>query len=319
MSELDHLDLDGHLLRLLLAVVDEGSITRAAQRLGVTQSAVSHLLDKLRAIVGDPLFVKSGRGIVATAQAELLAARARVLLDELRAFSTVAGFEPARLVACLTVAANDLQRDLLLPAWLRRVRAQAPGVSLRVIASGAPGPALLREQHCQLIITPRPPEGTDIVQKRLFEDSYRVFCDAECRPLPASEADYLAAEHVTVLYEPRRALDIDDWLAAQGVRRRIVATVPGMAGLAALVRGGPWLATAPSLLAGGALRGLASGPVPRATPAMPMYMVWHVRHQTDPVHRWWRAELEAVVADVLALRLAAPAPGTPAAPGRCGA
>jgi hypothetical protein len=68
MSELDHLDLDGHLLRLLLAVVDEGSITRAAQRLGVTQSAVSHLLDKLRAIVGDPLFVKSGRGIVATAQ-----------------------------------------------------------------------------------------------------------------------------------------------------------------------------------------------------------------------------------------------------------
>ncbi len=86
--------------RLLLAVHEEGSITRA--RLGVTQSAVSHLLDKLRAIVGDLLFVKSGRGIVATAQAELLAGRARVLLDELRAFSTAAGFEPARLTACFT-------------------------------------------------------------------------------------------------------------------------------------------------------------------------------------------------------------------------
>ena len=123
MSEIDHLDLDGHLLRLLLAVHEEGSITRAAQRLGVTQSAVSHLLDKLRAIVGDPLFVKSGRGIVATAHAELLAGRARVLLDDLRAFST-AGFEPARLAACFTVAANDLQRDLLLPALLRRLRAR---------------------------------------------------------------------------------------------------------------------------------------------------------------------------------------------------
>lgn len=300
MSEFDHLDLDGHLLRLLLAVHEEGSITRAAQRLGVTQSAVSHLLDKLRAIVGDPLFVKSGRGIVATAQAELLAGRARVLLDELRAFSTAAGFEPARLTACFTVAANDLQRDLLVPALLRRLRAEAPGVTLRVIASGAPVPAMLREQACQLIITPRPPEGSDIMQKRLFEDHYRVYFDAECRAAPTTEADYLAAEHVSVLYEPLRRLDIDDWFAQRHVERRIVASVPGMAGLGALVRGGPWLATAPSLLIEGALRGLASVPVPLHTPAMPMYMAWHQRHQVDPIHRWLRIHLEAVVAATLA-------------------
>ncbi len=68
------------LLQLLVAVVEAGTITGAAQRLGVTQSAVSHLLDKLRAITGDPLFVKSGRGIVATARAEALAAQARELL-----------------------------------------------------------------------------------------------------------------------------------------------------------------------------------------------------------------------------------------------
>jgi DNA-binding transcriptional LysR family regulator len=299
MSKFDHLDLDGHLLQLLLAVHEEGSITRAAQRLGVTQSAVSHLLDKLRAIVGDPLFVKSGRGIVATAQADLLARRARVLLDELRGFSVAVGFDPARLDACITIAANDLQRDLLLPPLLRRLRAQAPGLTLRVIASGAPGPAMLRDEGCQLIITPRPPEGADILQKRLFEDRYRVFFDANQRAAPATEADYLAAEHVTVLYEPRRALDIDQWLAEQGLLRRIVATVPGMAGLGAMLRGSPWLATAPSLLAGGALRGLASAAVPVVTPAMPMYLVWHQRHQTDPVHRWLRAELEAVVAPAL--------------------
>ncbi|MDE1951145.1 MAG: LysR family transcriptional regulator, partial [Burkholderiales bacterium] len=60
MSQFDHSDLDGHLLQLLVAVIEEGSITRAAHRLGVTQSAVSHLLDKLRVIVGDPLFIRSG-------------------------------------------------------------------------------------------------------------------------------------------------------------------------------------------------------------------------------------------------------------------
>ena len=74
MSDFDHFDLDGHSLRLLVAVVEEGAVTRAAWRLGVTQSAVSHGLDKLRAIVGDPLFVRSGRGIVPTARALALVA-----------------------------------------------------------------------------------------------------------------------------------------------------------------------------------------------------------------------------------------------------
>jgi DNA-binding transcriptional LysR family regulator len=296
MNEIDGLDLDGHLLQLLVAVHEEGSITRAAQRLGVTQSAVSHGLDRLRALVGDPLFVKSGRGIVATAQVGLLVERARRLIDELRAFSTAAGFEPARLKRCITVAANDLQRDLLLPAWLRRVRAQAPGVSLRVIPSGAPEPALLRDDDCQLVITPRPPEGSDILQKRLFQDRYGVFFDPGCRAAPASDAEYLAAEHVTVLYEPRRALEIDRWLSERGVSRRIVATVPGFAGIAGLLQGSDWIATLPTLLGRGVLRGLAVAPAPLPTPPMPMYLVWHRRHQGDPAHQWLRAELEAVVA-----------------------
>ena len=94
MSQFDHSDLDGKLLQLLLAVMEEQSVTRAAQRLGVTQSAVSHLLDKLRAIVGDPLFVRSGRGIVATARAEALAVQARLLLDDMRRFTTAASVRP---------------------------------------------------------------------------------------------------------------------------------------------------------------------------------------------------------------------------------
>lgn len=299
MSEIDCLDLNGHLLQLLLAVHESGSVTRAAQQLGLTQSAVSHGLERLRAIVGDALFVKSGRGIAATPVAELLVQRARCLLDDLQAFSRVAGFEPRNLTACFTIAANDLQSDLLLPALLGRLRAQAPGLSLRVIPSDVPQAALLREDACQLIISPRPPEGSDIFQKRLFEDRYRVFYDPARRAAPAGLEDYLAAEHATVLYEPRRMLDIDNCLKEQGVKRRIVVSVPGMAGLGAMLRGAPLLATMPGLLSHGALRGLASVPVPLPTPAMPMYMIWHRRHQTDPVQRWLRDQLEAVVNAVI--------------------
>jgi hypothetical protein len=81
------------------------------------------------------------------------------------------------------------------------------------------------------------------VQKRLFEDEYRVFYDAVRAPAPQSEADYLAADHATVVYEPRRSLDLDQHLAARGVQRRFTVMVPGFAGLPPFLRGSELLAT----------------------------------------------------------------------------
>jgi DNA-binding transcriptional LysR family regulator len=300
MSKFDHSDLDGHLLKLLLAVVETGSVTGAAQRLGVTQSAVSHLLDKLRAITGDPLFVKSGRGIVATARAEELAAQARSLLRQLQHFAYAGDFDPARWQTTLTIAANDFQRDLLLPALAARLRQAAPGVALRIVPSAVPRLEMLRSDDCQLVISPRPPEGSDIVQKRLFDDQYRVFYDPAVRQAPRDEAEYLAADHATVVYEPRRSLELDQHLAAQGLVRRFKVMVPSFSALPAFVRGTPLLSTAPGLLARHTLSGLASCPPPVPCPTMPMYMIWHARYQQDDAHRWLRTQLEAVVAPALA-------------------
>jgi DNA-binding transcriptional LysR family regulator len=295
MSKFDHLDLDGHLLRLLLAVVETGSVTGAAQRLGVTQSAVSHLLDKLRAITGDPLFVKSGRGIVATARAEELAAQARSLLRQLQHFAHSGDFDPAHWQATLTIAANDFQRDLLLPGLAARLRLSAPGLALRIVPSAIPRLDMLRNDECQLVISPRPPEGSDIVQKRLFEDQYRVFYDPAVRSAPQTEAEYLESDHATVVYEPRRSLDLDQLLANRGLHRRFTVMVPGFSALPAFVRGTPLLATVPGLLARHTLRGLASCPPPVTCPTMPMYLIWHARYQQDAAHRWLRAEIEALV------------------------
>lgn len=300
MSQPDHSDLDGRLLQMLLAVIEEQSVTRAAQRLDVTQSAVSHGLDKLRAIVGDALFVKSGRGIVATVRAEALALRARVLLDEMRAFAASGAFDPAQFRGDVTIAANDLQRDLLLPHLLRHARLRAPGLGLRIIPSGVPSADLLRDGQCQLVITPRPPDATDIVQKRLFEDRYLVYYDGAARAAPTSEAEYLASEHVTVHYESRRTLDIDRWLAERELRRRFAVTVPGFSGIGPFLRGSALLATLPGLLRASLLRGFDTVAPPFECPAMPMYMVWHLRHQADPMHQWLRGELQAIVAPALA-------------------
>ncbi|MDP4301211.1 LysR family transcriptional regulator [Leptothrix discophora] len=305
MSEPDHLDLDGRLLQLLVTVLDSGSVTAAAQRLGVTQSAVSHGLDRLRAIVGDALFVKAGRGIAPTERARALAGQARELLAGLQRFAEPARFDPASLRGEITIAANELQCHLLLPPLLLRLREAAPGLLLRILPSRVPGLELLRDDDCQLVISPRPPDSRDVKQKRLFADRYRVWFDAAQREAPATLADYLAADHVSVRYEDRRRLDIDAWLHQQGIERRLVVTVPGFSGIAPFLRGTARLATLPSLLGTELLRGFAQADVPLPaslqTPPLPMYLLWHRRHQDDPVQQWVRAEVEAVALSAVRL------------------
>ena len=291
MKKFNHLDLDAHLLHLLSTVIEQGSVTAAAYALGITQSAVSHQLDRLRAIVGDALFVKSGRGIVPTARAEALALQAQDLLNQLQSFVHSGAFEPTRLNHCFTIAANDLQRDLLLPGLLNRLRAQAPGVTLRVVPSDVPSADVLRAQDCQLVISPRPPDATDIKHKRLFTDSYRVFYDPLVRKAPRSLKTYEAAEHITVVHKPKRSLDIDELLLKRGVQRQFAATLSNFAGVAAFVTGTERIATLPGLLRQSLLRGLADAAVPFETPQMPMYAIWHVRHQQDPAHIWLRQNL----------------------------
>lgn len=300
MKKIDHLNLDGHLLRVLVVVHEEGSITRAANRLGVTQSAVSHMLGRLRDIVGDPLFVKSGRSVVATAQATRLVERARDLLDQLRDFGSRMHFDPQSISATLTIAAGDLQRDLLVPAWFERLRADAPQVRLRVIPSNIPSVEMLRQDRCLLAISPRLPEGADIMHRRLFDTRYTVFYDGQARQAPSGLEDYLAAEHVTVVYEPYRALDVDDYLEAQGVHRRFAVSVAGFAAIASFLRGSQWLATLPSHLGASQLAGFEQAPPPVACPGMPMYAIWHQRYQHDPLMRWLLDALYEVTAQVTA-------------------
>ncbi|TSE23499.1 LysR family transcriptional regulator [Tepidimonas aquatica] len=298
MNEIDESALDPRSLRLLLAVLETGSFTRAAQHLGLTQSAVSHGVQRLRQALGDPLFVKSGRGIVPTARAQSLAEPARELLTALQRLAHAHAFDPARWQAEITIAANDLQRDVLVPPLLARLRAAAPGVTLRIVPSGAPTPELLRDRHAHLLLTPRPPQVHDLLQRRLFVDRWVVYHDPTQRPAPTTLEDYLAAEHATVVYEPRRTLALDDALLRRGVRRRIRVTVPGFAGLGALLRGSDLLATAPARLAQHLLAGLAWVEPPLPCPPLPMYLVWHRRDHDDPALRWLRAQLVEVAATV---------------------
>ena len=166
--------------------------------------------------------------------------------------------------------------------------------------SGVPTPELLRDGSCLLAITPRPPDAADLVRRRLFDDRYVVYYDAAARAAPQSLHDYRAAEHLAVHHESRGRLDIDRFIDERGLQRRFAVTVAGFSGVAPFLRGSALLATLPRLLRASLLRGFATAVPPFPTPPMPMFMVWHQRHQADAMHQWLRDELLNVAAPALA-------------------
>ncbi len=302
MSDIDHFALDGHALRLFLAVLEEGSVTVAATRLGLTQSAVSHNLQKLRRVLNDPLFVKSGRGIVATAHARALREPARELLDAMKGFAQGARFEPATARLSLTIAANDFQRDLLLPSLFRRIQALVKDLSLRIIPSDLPTADTLRENRCDLLISPYPPVGSDIFQKRLLLDRYICFYDPEIREAPVSAADYQSARHITVVYPDNERLGFDKRLQEAGIQRNVAVSVPGFAGVAPFLRRSAMLASLPSLYTNRMAPEFAYAALPFETAfsELPMYMAWHQRFQGDPAHSWLRGLLLQCATEAMA-------------------
>lgn len=296
MNPIDTLNLDFRALSTFLAVLDEGSVSRAAVRLGVTQSAVSHTLERLRQALGDPLFVKSGRGIVPTRYALQAGPHIRQILDDLQSLSAGPPFSPATAEFTFTIAANDYQRDLLLPGLVKTLRREAPGISLQVIPSGIPSADMLRKDACDLIISPHPPEATDIMQRGLMADRMVVFYDPAHREPPNDLADYLKSDHIALLFATGEKPSLDISISARGLTRRDVVTVSNFSGLPEFLRGTDMLATAPERMSKHLMRDFAWVPLPFDFKPFTLLMLWHRRNQNDPAHKWLRNQVNAVAA-----------------------
>ncbi|MCG7200128.1 LysR family transcriptional regulator [Marinobacter pelagius] len=296
MNPIDTLNLDFRALSTFLAVLDEGSVSRAAVRLGVTQSAVSHTLERLRQALGDPLFVKSGRGIVPTRYALQAGPHVRQILDDLQSLSAGPPFSPATAEFTFTIAANDYQRDLLLPGLVKTLRREAPGISLQVIPSGIPSAEMLRKDACDLIVSPHAPEATDIMQRGLMADRNVVFYDPDYRKPPENLADFLKSDHISLVFGTGERPSFEISLNARGLTRRNVVTVSNFSGLPEFLRGTDMLATAPQLMSKHLLRDFAWVPLPFELKPFTLLMLWHRRNQNDPAHKWLRNQVNAVAA-----------------------
>jgi DNA-binding transcriptional LysR family regulator len=295
MKKIDWLSLDGKSLRVFLTVMKVGTITGAADKLGITQSAVSHTVEKLRGVVGDPLFIRAGRTISPTAYAEQMAEKVEKILGELKDLVQISSFSPIESEIDLVIAANDFQSSLLMPRFYEQVKGKLKRFTLKVISPQLPTVELLREKKCTLAIVGFSPDSADIMQKPLFTMNTVVFYDPSMRDAPKDMDDYLSSGHIGLSFLQNFKGGVDDILKCRGQLRRVEISVSNFSSAGTYLRGTKMLATLPTLMRYTEMKDFAFAPLPFPFSAGKMNMIWHQSYQEDVQHKWLRKEMLKVV------------------------
>ncbi|MFJ3803307.1 LysR family transcriptional regulator [Streptomyces sp. NPDC090088] len=290
-----HLDLN--LLIALDALLEERGVGAAADRLRLSQPAMSRTLGRIRKATGDEILVRSGRTMLPTPYAEQirdevhqLVTRAQVVL------SPTAEVDPATLERTFTLQCNDVVADALLPALADALATAAPGVCLRVLGEADTTVDGLRRGAVDLQITDETPPHADTRSTTPLTDTLAVIGRRDLPHSPSTWAGFAALPQVVVSRRGRTRDRIDDLLAAHDLRRRVVLTVPTLALALRTLVDRDLVTVAPALLGGQALPApLRAYPLPGDTPAVPAVLAWHARHDRDAAHRW----LRTLIADTL--------------------
>lgn len=297
MKNIDIYALDGNILRTFLIILEESSVSRAAVRLNVTQSAVSYSLARLRSVFGDPLFVRSGQGLTPTEAALSLKEPIQKILDGLSSLTDQRPFDPRTEDMHFVIAANDLQRELVFPRLWREASAEGIRLRLEFMPSGIPSISMLRDAQCQLILTPLPPDASDVMQRRLFSGDMMCFYDSSMRDAPETLEEYLEAQHISVRFLGGH----DSNEALRGVDKTAIpqptVTVSNFNAIPSFVKGTTLLSTELSTMHIGPLRELSMAPLPFESERVSLYMAWHERSNNDPAHIWIRRRIEAITAE----------------------
>lgn len=291
---------DLNLLIALDALLDQGSVAAAARRLGLSPSATSRALARLRDVTGDPLLVRAGRGLVPTPRAEALRTEVHALLQAARAvLSPAEALDLTRLTRTFTLRSREGFVETFGPALIARVAAQAPGVRLHFAPKPDKDSVGLREGHVDLETGVLGQDtGPELRSHALFRDRL-IGVVQPGHPLSSGTPDaarFAAGRHILIARRSQQHGPIDTALAALGLHRQIATQVDSFAAALALARATDLIATVPERQTAALRGGLSSFALPLALPPFTVALIWHPRQDADPGHRWLRDTLRAVCA-----------------------
>lgn len=308
MQDLHTGSLDLNLLLALDALLLERNVTRAAARVGLTQSAMSHKLRRLRELFDDDLLVGGRQGMVPTERAVALAGPVRRGLLELHAaVRSTAPFDPATAEREFNIITTDYADFVIFPRVLEYLGRHAPNIRMRIIRPSDSIPHVLESGAADLVMG-MAVDGASLKQRVVFEETLVVIARRGHPALAAdgtsiSPASYVEHGHVVVGSDESPGL-VDLALAEQGLSRRIVLRTPYFVGVPFMVARSDLLALLPRALAEEAATvvplHLAAPPLP--LPSFRITMTWHERVHRDPAHEWLREVSRRLTVEAVADR-----------------
>ncbi len=292
---------DLNLLVLFDVLMTERSVSAAAKRMHLSQSAVSHALARLRLAFGDDLFVRTARGVTPTPEAFSLAPKVAEALAKAEAvFTTPEHFDPAKAEGRLIMASTELFEHLALPRLIPRLAVEAPKLTLLSTSglSQLPKDALMRGDVDVAVagFFEDLPEG--FCQEPVFDDHFVCVLRRGHRFVrePLTLDAYLTLDHLLVSPQGDLYGTVDRALAKMNLRRRLVAGVSNFLTPGLVVAESDMVVTIPSRIA--ALYqayDVVVVPLPLAVPGISVIQVWHERTTGSPLHVWFRRLLQEVV------------------------
>jgi len=288
--------IDLNLLVVLDALLDERNVTRAAVRLGYTQPTISGMLTRLRDLFGDPLFVRTQRGLLATPRAQALAAPLKQLLADSQRLVARDVFDPASAKATFSISSNDYMQQALLVPLIKVLRDEARHVRIAITPPIIEGLAeALARGQIDLAITIPEFAVSDLRSRLLYREHYVVAVRPQ-HPLARRAAmtverfcnyDHLVVSPTGGSFEG----PTDQALARLQLRRKVRYSVPSFLLLPEMLQTDDLVALVPSRLLSENNKRLVVLNPPVDVPGFDVIAVWHPRVDKDIAHRWLRSRL----------------------------
>ncbi|HEV8393620.1 MAG TPA: LysR family transcriptional regulator [Vicinamibacterales bacterium] len=293
---------DLNLLVALDALLTERNVTRAGNRLNLSQSAMSGALARLRHYFHDELLVPVGRQMVLTPMAEGLVGPVRDILLQIRGtLGSKPQFDPATATRHLSLAVSDYVTEILMADVLRAARCEAPHITFELRPVGRRAGEDLESGELDFLIAPEGYVSSSQPTDVLFEDTYTcvVWAGSKAVGKTITLEQYLELGHVVVNVagnEPPANYD-EQFLRRANFKRRVEVSVPTFSLAPQLVVGTDRVATITTRLAAkcAEILPLRLLPLPIAMPPMVEMLQWHKVHEYDPAHHWFRGLLRTVV------------------------
>jgi DNA-binding transcriptional LysR family regulator len=297
--------MDLNLVVALDVLLAERHVTRAAQRLGITQSAASHALARLRDLLGDPLLVRGhGGAMVPSAMAQRLAPQLRKVLEDLAGVLRGESFDPATARRTFRLGGSDYVELVLLPKLSARLARLAPGVDLWVHTFEDWGDAELSSGKLDCVLAPprRNARPSGMFEKVLLHESFTCVMRAG-HPLARSRltlARYCEVPHLMVAPRGTPGSFVDDALAAVGRTRRVALAVPHFLVVPYVIAATDLVATLANRVASlfATTLELTMTAPPIAIAKFAIALAWHERNHHDPAQRWFRDQIAAVAGEL---------------------